>query len=135
MNLTNLIVLPLTGMLIGLFTNWIAIKLLFVPKKKTFGIQGVIPKRKNKIAEAIAESSLHFLPKKMDSLIKIPYVGEKIANYIKKEVSGKVKEMDDRKLQEIIEKTAKKELKFITISGGVIGFFIGLIQFGVLELI
>ena len=135
MNIINLIVLPLTGMTIGLFTNWLAIRLLFLPRKKTFGIQGVIPKRKEKIAEAIAESSLHFLPKKIDSLVKVPYIGRRIVDYIKKEVAGKVKEMDDKKLHEIIEKTIKKELRFITFSGAVIGFLIGLIQFFILELV
>ncbi len=135
MNTANLIVLPLTGMIIGLFTNWLAIKLLFWPKKKTLGIQGVIPKRKEKIAEAIAESSLKFLPKKLDTLVKIPYIGTKIINYIQKEISSKVKSMDSEELQQIIQNTAKKELGFIKFSGAVLGFIIGLIQFLILEII
>ena len=135
MNTTNLIVLPLTGMIIGLFTNWLAIKLLFWPRKKTLGIQGVIPKRKEKIAEAIAESSLKFLPKKLDTLVKIPYIGTKIITYIKKGISSKVKSMDSEELEQIIQNIAKKELRFIKFSGAILGFIIGLIQFFILEII
>ncbi len=135
MNTTNLIVLPLTGMVIGYLTNWIAIKLLFWPRKKTFGFQGVVPKRKEKIAETIAENSLKFLPKKIDTLVKVPYIGKKITNSIKKEIAKKVHQMDDSELQKIIENTSKKELRFITFSGAVLGFIIGIIQFLILELI
>lgn len=131
----ELIILPLTGMIIGFFTNWIAIKLLFWPKKRSLGFQGVIPKRKEKIAEIIAENSLKFLPKKIDNLVKIPYFGKKITNSIKKEISKKVHDMDDSELQEIIEKTAKKELRFITFSGAVLGFVVGLIQYFILKII
>ena len=132
---TKLIILPLTGLIIGFFTNWVAIKFLFWPRKKVMGIQGVIPKRKEKIAEAIAESSLRILPKRLDDLTKVPYIGEKIKNLIKKEVSLKVKKIDNKELQKIIEQTAKKELRFIQFSGAVLGFIIGLIQFLILEII
>jgi len=135
MNLINLIILPLTGLIIGFFTNWLAIKLLFIPRKPILGIQGVIPKRKQKIAEKIAESSLKLLPTKLEKLTKFPYIGEKISNYIKKEVSEKVKSLNNQELQQIIENTAKKELSFIVILGAILGFIIGLIQFLILELI
>jgi len=36
--------------------------------------------------------------------------------------------MDDKTLQEIVEKVAKKELFFIEISGAIIGFLIGIAQ-------
>ncbi|MBS3099867.1 DUF445 family protein [Candidatus Pacearchaeota archaeon] len=122
------VILPLTGLLIGWITNYIAIKLLFFPRKKTFGIQGLIPKRKEKIAERIAEASLSILPEKIDKLRKIPFIGNKIENYIKTEVAQKIKNMDDKTLQEIVEKVAKKELFFIEISGAIIGFLIGIAQ-------
>jgi uncharacterized membrane protein YheB (UPF0754 family) len=131
----KLIILPLTGLVIGFFTNWLAIKFLFLPRKKILGIQGVIPKRKEKIAEAIAESSLRVLPKKIDDLTKVPYIGAKIKNYIKKEVSLKVKKINNKDLQKIIEETAKKELRFIQFSGAVLGFIIGIIQYLILEII
>ena len=135
MTAINFIILPLTGAIIGLFTNWLAIKLLFLPRKPILGIQGIIPKRKEKIAEKIAESSLNFLPKKLETLTKIPFIGNKIINYIKKEVSEKVKSMDNKQLQKIIEHTAKKELRFIELSGAFLGFIIGLIQALILQII
>ncbi len=135
MKITNFVILPLVGMLIGLFTNWIAIKLLFWPKREVLGIKGVIPKRKEKIAEKIAESSLKILPKKIEKLSKFPYIGKKITNYIKKEVSKKVKSLDNQELEEIVEKTARKEFQFIKLSGAFLGFIIGLIQAIILELI
>jgi len=128
MVIKNFIILPIIGMLIGFTTNWLAIKLLFWPKKKILGIQGVIPKRKNKIAEKIAESSLKFLPSKIEKLTKVPYIGQKMINYIKKEIAKKVNQMENKQIQEIIEKAAKKELKFIEFSGAVLGFIVGLIQ-------
>jgi uncharacterized membrane protein YheB (UPF0754 family) len=41
---------PAVGSLLGFITNFIAIKLLFRPKRKTLGIQGLLPKRKGEIA-------------------------------------------------------------------------------------
>ncbi len=127
--------MPVVGALIGYFTNWTAIKLLFLPRKKVFGIQGVVPKRKAEIAEKIAEASLYFLPGKIEKLAKMPFIGKKITDYIKKEVEKKARAMDNEKLQEIIERTSNRELKFIIISGGVLGFIIGLIQALIIELI
>ena len=37
---------PAVGSILGFITNFIAIKLLFRPRKKTLGIQGLLPKRK-----------------------------------------------------------------------------------------
>lgn len=122
------IILPLTGALIGFITNYIAIKLLFYPQKPIAGIQGLIPKRKEKLAESIAEASLHFLPNSIDNLTKIPLIGNKILEYIKKEISHKVRKTEDKKIQDIIEKVARRELLFIEISGAILGFIIGIIQ-------
>jgi len=122
------IILPLTGAIIGWLTNYLAIKSLFYPRKKIFGIQGLVPKRKEKLAEKIAEASLKFLPNKIENLIKIPIIGSKITNYIEKEIAEKVKNTDDAEVQRIIENIAKKELRFIEISGAVLGFIIGIMQ-------
>jgi uncharacterized membrane protein YheB (UPF0754 family) len=44
------IIYPIAGSLLGFITNFIAIKLLFRPRKKIFGIQGLLPKRQSEIA-------------------------------------------------------------------------------------
>ena len=87
MELNPFIVLSITGALIGWLTNLIAINFLFRPNKKILGIQGVIPKRKKILSEKIAEASLNFLPKKIENLTKIPFIGNQIINYLKKEIS------------------------------------------------
>jgi uncharacterized membrane protein YheB (UPF0754 family) len=45
------IVYPVIGSVLGSLTNYIAIKLLFRPRRKIFGIQGLLQKRKPEIAE------------------------------------------------------------------------------------
>jgi len=49
------VVYPLIGTFLGFITNFIAIKLLFRPRKKIFGIQGLLPKRKMEIAKKAGE--------------------------------------------------------------------------------
>ena len=122
------IILPLTGAVIGWLTNFLAIKFLFYPRKPILGIQGLIPKRKEKLAEKISEASLQFLPKKIEKLTKIPIIGKGITTYIEKEVAKRVKETSNEEIQKIIEKVAKKELRFIELSGAVLGAIIGIIQ-------
>lgn len=71
----------LLGGLIGYVTNMLAIWMLFNPKKKIFGIQGVIPKRKNDIAVGFAnvieeqlinhKSISNFLNQNRDVFVKI----------------------------------------------------------------
>ena len=51
MEYLRFIVYPLIGSFLGFITNFIAIKLLFRPKKKMLGIQGLLPKRQKEIAE------------------------------------------------------------------------------------
>ena len=43
-------IFPAAGSLLGFITNFIAIKLLFHPRKKILGIQGLLPKRQPEIA-------------------------------------------------------------------------------------
>ena len=54
------IISPLIGAAIGWFTNWLAIKMLFRPRKpvKILGwtLQGVIPRRHAQLASRIAET-------------------------------------------------------------------------------
>jgi len=75
---TKILIMPFIGAAIGLFTNWIAVKMLFHPRKKKFGIQGLIPKRKKDIAKRVGEISPMMLPKYIEGLKDLPYVGDKI---------------------------------------------------------
>lgn len=58
--ITYFIISPLIGAAIGWFTNWLAIKMLFRPRKpvKILGwtLQGVIPRRHAQLASRIAET-------------------------------------------------------------------------------
>jgi|GEM_PF-710996 len=49
------VIYPLIGSILGSLTNFIAIKLLFRPRKKILGIQGLLQKRKPHIAERAGE--------------------------------------------------------------------------------
>ncbi len=128
LDLKLFIILPLTGLIIGWLTNYIAIKLLFIPQKKVLGIQGLIPRRKQKLAEKIAQASLSILPPKIEKLSKTPIIGKQITNYIQSEISKKVSQMSNQEIQNIVENVANKELKFIQFSGAVLGLIIGIIQ-------
>jgi uncharacterized membrane protein YheB (UPF0754 family) len=122
------LILPLTGMIIGFLTNWVAVELLFRPRKKVWGIQGVIPKRKDKLAGKFSASALHFLPEKIEALTKIPLFGKKISSRIQQEVEHKVKNYPDDELEKVIRKTISSELRFIEFSGAILGLLIGVVQ-------
>lgn len=49
-HLLRFFVYPVAGSLLGFITNFIAIKLLFRPRKKVLGVQGLLPKRQSDIA-------------------------------------------------------------------------------------
>lgn len=51
MDYLRFFIYPIVGSLLGFITNFIAIKLLFRPKKKRLGIQGLLPKRQSELAE------------------------------------------------------------------------------------
>ncbi len=59
-DLVNYISLPLIAALIGWFTNWVAVKMLFRPLRpvRVLGItfQGVVPRRQKELAEKVAET-------------------------------------------------------------------------------
>lgn len=86
------------GALIGWFTNYLAIKLLFRPYKEVrflfFKIQGLIPKRKNEIIENIAE----VIEKEVISLSDIT---EKFQNV----------EIDDKVLDNLMNKVIGEKLQ------------------------
>jgi len=129
---TEIILIPIIGAIIGLITNWIAVKMLFHPRKKIFGIQGVIPKRKKDIAKRIGDVSPIILPESFDKIKNIRYVGNmiysKLTDYFKRGVENKMKSLDNDEIEEVVMKTAKKELNFIVWIGGIVGFLVGCIQ-------
>ncbi|MGL5766219.1 MAG: DUF445 family protein [Sarcina sp.] len=79
------------GAIIGFFTNWLAIKMLFRPhtEKRVAGIRipftpGLIPKEKKRIAKSVAESVGEHLinPESMSKTLNKPEVKEKIKSSI-----------------------------------------------------
>jgi uncharacterized membrane protein YheB (UPF0754 family) len=128
MELYKIIAIPLIGFLIGYFTNYIAIKMLFYPKKRYFLIQGIIPKRKKVFAKNIARASVSIMPQKIKDLEKIPFIGEKIMDLVLNSIEKEINSLSDEKIEEIILSVAKKELSFITWIGGILGLFIGIVQ-------
>ena len=129
---TKIILIPIIGAIIGLITNWIAVKMLFHPRKKIFGIQGVISKRKKDIAKKIGDVSPIILPKSFDKIKETPYVGNmlylKLTDYFKGGVEDKINSLDNDEIEKLVMQTAKKELNFIVWIGGIVGFLIGCVQ-------
>ncbi|MGK0209012.1 MAG: uncharacterized membrane protein YheB (UPF0754 family) [Patescibacteria group bacterium] len=126
--------LPVVGFIIGYFTNYIAIKMLFHPRKVKFGLQGVFPKRKADFARNVSEVVIHVLPKKIRDLEKIPFVGPGMFDMIKGEIEREINAMPNAELEKLVMKVIRRELGFITWMGGALGFFIGLVQVGLLLL-
>jgi uncharacterized membrane protein YheB (UPF0754 family) len=58
---SRFVLFPIIGGLLGYMTNWIAITLLFKPRKKILGIQGLLQKRKVTIAQKAAEVIREYL--------------------------------------------------------------------------
>jgi uncharacterized membrane-anchored protein YjiN (DUF445 family) len=44
------------GGLVGFATNWLAIKMLFHPRVRIFGVHGVVPKRRRELARSVGET-------------------------------------------------------------------------------
>ena len=44
------------GGLVGFSTNWVAIKMLFHPRVRVFGVQGVVPSRRLELARSVGET-------------------------------------------------------------------------------
>ncbi len=192
--------LPIISGLIGWLTNYVAIKMLFHPRKKInlylFQMQGVFPKRKPILAERLGRIvardllSVEAIKEKLDTpenqqQIKVAIVNEledyivnklkpsnpmlsmvltdgvvkqirdrldtqlesvvprfsgKIAQKVEdvnleQMVREKVAAFSDKKLEETLMAVINKELRFVEIAGGVLGFAIGLIQLMLLNLI
>ncbi|GDY14698.1 membrane protein [Planctomycetota bacterium] len=53
MSLTSIAVLTVTGALIGWATNWVALKMLFHPRKPFLGLRGLLPRRQAQLAKDV----------------------------------------------------------------------------------
>jgi uncharacterized membrane protein YheB (UPF0754 family) len=127
----KLILIPLIGFIIGYSTNYIAIKMLFHPRNKILGIQGILPKRRKQLAQRIGDVSIELIPSKLREIEKIPIIGTATMQYIKDSVENQINSLSLDELEKIVLKVAQKELRFITWIGGLIGLLIGLIQIGI----
>lgn len=192
--------LPIIAAITGWVTNYLAIKMLFHPKKKIkilfFTIQGIFPKRQDVLAERLGrivaselfsfndikerftststaleinrvldEKLEDFLDVKLKTMMPmvsmflnndakarikdtlhlefqniLPDILNKYSEKLERDidiekiVSQKVAAFSSDKLEQILFSIMKKEFKLIEILGGVLGFFIGLIQLLLLQL-
>ncbi len=104
---SKFIIYPFLGAFVGYITNWIAIKLLFRPKKKILGIQGLLQKRKELLAQKAGEAIREYLlntqeiKKVVDkdkvkksinklvdrTLVYVPHLGKKVLSKILREMT------------------------------------------------
>ncbi|MDD2420781.1 MAG: DUF445 family protein [Heliobacteriaceae bacterium] len=189
----DLFLMPLVGMIIGWYTNVLAVRMLFRPLKPLrlpgfpWAIQGVIPKRQGELAEKIGEVVENQLFSPQDLLTRVnsaenryklvcsladvvagqlgnrlplflppgvrQILSDSARELVMKEAPAVLNQMGDRinhSIQEnvpikaiveekvrnfelahfeaIVLKVAGKELRYIEVFGGVLGFCIGLVQ-------
>ena len=99
-NSSLLFLLPLIAALIGWATNYLAIKMLFHPRKpkKIIGLsfQGVFPKRQNQIAEKLGTLvanelfSMKDIGQRIEELSTQPEAMEEVGKRIEKTIRGKL---------------------------------------------
>ncbi len=201
MSLTPWLLFPAVGAAIGYSTNWLAVKMLFRPRKpqKILGteVQGVIPRRQSDLAASVArtvEEELlskddiqnlvtsiaesdrvrELLHQRVDQLItdQLNSFGPLVRTFVSNDiidslksnieveivsfigsmseelhhglgehldihemVQQRIESFDLDRLEEIVFRIAKKELRHIEILGGVLGAAIGLVQAGLLVFI
>jgi len=124
----KILLMPAIGFVIGFFTNYLAIKMLFHPRRKIFGIQGVIPKRRRALAGKIASITPNIMPVYLQKIKEIPFFGNKIMNSFQEAVEKQINSLSIEELEDIVFKVMKKEMRFIVWVGGIIGLLIGIIQ-------
>lgn len=176
MGYLRFLVYPLLGAFVGYITNYIAIRLLFWPKHRVLGVQGLLPKRKAEIAKRAGELvngylvnseairlkiDIHkldgaidrFLGRGKTRLWDIPLLKKIVkkiilSNLLDKDgyfnraviesfidermVSGiveqKINEFELSELEKLAYTASGPELRFIVISGGILGFLVGLAE-------
>jgi uncharacterized membrane protein YheB (UPF0754 family) len=91
--------LPVVGALVGYGTNWLAVRMLFRPRKRIFGIQGLIPKRRTEIATKIAATVERELirPADIEAMLSDPDLHASA----EKEIDLRVREFLARKVDEL----------------------------------
>lgn len=114
MHYLELISGPLIGGIIGYFTNFIAVKMLFRPLKPIkIGnmtlpfTPGIIPKRKDKLAEAIGNAVGHNLFTKQD--MQELFQNSNVRNAILQGVLDKMEGVMDASIEEVAKKFVKEE--------------------------
>ena len=105
--------------------------MLFHPRTKILGIQGLLPKHRKQLAQRIGDVSIELIPSNLREIEKIPIIGTATIQYIKNSVENQINSLSITQLESIVLRVAQKELRFITWIGGLIGFLIGLIQIGI----
>ena len=83
------------GGLIGYFTNWMAVKMIFRPRQPVMGIQGLIPRRHDDLANKIGETVSNHLITEDDIRKMIPF--DKMEEHFLSVVGDKVDEFIDQK--------------------------------------
>ena len=114
MHYLELISGPLIGGIIGYFTNFIAVKMLFRPLKAVkIGnfilpfTPGIIPKRKDKLAGAIGDAVGHNLFTRQD--MQELFENDSVRNSILQGVLTKVERAMDASIEEVAKKFVKEE--------------------------
>ncbi len=82
MDWVSWIMLPTVGGAIGWATNWVAIKMLFHPRKPMWGLHGLLPRRQNELAASVGDVvGKELVPtdellKGLDGIDLTPHLGE-----------------------------------------------------------
>ncbi|AGB40938.1 hypothetical protein Halha_0977 [Halobacteroides halobius DSM 5150] len=126
------IISPIVGAIIGYFTNWLAIKMLFKPltKKEFFGIKipftpGVIPRRREKLAKSIggAVGNRLLTPDAFQRLLQDKEVEKKVREFIRLKL--RLLEEEERSLKQILSEVFSKG-QVEKLQGNLEGLFIKL---------
>ncbi len=111
---------PAIGAIIGLFTNYIAVKMLFHPYKpiKLFGIRlpftpGIIPKRKDALANAIGRAVGEdlFTGEDVKALLCSEAVESKLISYVKTTLSSYSSRSIDSILASVASEESRERIK------------------------
>ncbi|MCC7508064.1 MAG: DUF445 family protein [Planctomycetes bacterium] len=90
------------GGLVGFATNWVAIKMLFHPRVRVFGVQGVVPKRRKELARSVGETLEEHLISgdRMHKLLMDSGAVDQAIDRISTHIPGLLGDADARKLVE-----------------------------------
>jgi uncharacterized membrane protein YheB (UPF0754 family) len=102
------LVLPVFGAAIGLFTDWLAIKLVFFPREPSFGLQGIFQRRRDEVARQYGElvaREVMTVPNIVDGILRGPR-------------SDRVVLMVQRQVHRIIDEQASLAKPFVSVAIG-----------------